>query len=61
MLFEVNGPSLEFLEVGRTTALPRQKLDVIEQAAQRCVKLNLGSSLEPDVRVFEVRPALAPV
>lgn len=52
VLFETLGSSRKRLTVGRATALPRQEVDVIEQAAWALVKAYLGSDLGVDVRVW---------
>ena len=44
--------------MGRATALYRQNVGVIEQAARDCVKAYFHSNFEADVCVWEVRPVL---
>lgn len=47
--------------VGRVAGLPVQNVHVIKEAARDYVKILLGSALEADVQVWEVRPILVPV
>jgi hypothetical protein len=60
VLFETIDSSPKLLAVERTTAPVWQRVYFIEKAAQGHVKSLLGSSLEADVQVWEVRPLFNP-
>lgn len=55
MVFDTLASSYDCLTVGSAITLPKERADVIEQAARDCLKARFSSHLIFDVRVREVR------